>query len=273
MSDEVIFKELPETFPKFDKYKKPAAIVAVAFHVVLISVLVVIPLLMPQRISNARLVAMLVSTLGPPPAPLPPPVFVRAGARPTAPKPRIQKTTSPDALVMPVAIPKEVPHIVEAPLAADTGVVGGVPGGIPGGLPGGVIGGIMGGILSANTNANPLPAVAPPPPPPPPPKTAAPAEPVRVGGVVREPRVTKLVSPIYPRLARQARVAGTVVLEAIVTADGKVAEIKVVSGHPLLVDAAINCVKQWEYEPTLLNGVPTPIILTARVHFQTTPLS
>jgi protein TonB len=52
-----------------------------------------------------------------------------------------------------------------------------------------------------------------------------------------------------------------------------VAEIKVVSGHPLLVEAAINCVKQWEYEPTLLNGVPTPVILTAKVHFQTTPLS
>ena len=75
------------------------------------------------------------------------------------------------------------------------------------------------------------------------------------------------------RLARLARVAGTVVLEAIVTAEGKVAEIKVISGHPLLVDAAIECVKQWEYEPTLLNGVPTPVILTARVHFQAAPLS
>jgi protein TonB len=272
MSDEVIFKELPETFPKFDKYKKPAAIVAVVFHVVLISLFIVIPLLMPQRISNARLVAMLVSTLEPPPAPLPPPVFVHAAPQPAAAKPRIQQTTSPDALVMPVAIPKDVARLVEAPVVPDTGVVGGVPGGVPGGLPGGVIGGILGGVLSANSNANPLPAVAPPPPPAPP-KAVAPAEPVRVGGVVREPRVTKLVPPIYPRLARQARVVGTVVLEAIVTAEGKVAEIKIVSGHPLLVDAAINCVKQWEYEPTLLNGVATPVILTAKVHFQTTPLS
>jgi protein TonB len=173
---------------------------------------------------------------------------------------------------MPVSVPVEVVRIVDAPIVPDTGVVGGVPGGVPGGLPGGTTG-IIGSILSANTNANPLPAVAPPPPPPPPPKAAAPAEPVRVGGVVREPRVTKLVSPAYPKLAKQARVQGTVVLEAIVTADGKVAEIKVVSGHPLLVEAAINCVKQWEYEPTLLNGVPTPVILTARVHFQTAPLS
>jgi protein TonB len=91
--------------------------------------------------------------------------------------------------------------------------------------------------------------------------------------MVREPQVAKLVPPVYPKLARQARVAGTVVLEAIVTAEGKVAEIKVVSGHPLLVQAAIDCVKQWEYEPTLLNGVPTPIILTAKVHFQAAPIS
>jgi protein TonB len=63
------------------------------------------------------------------------------------------------------------------------------------------------------------------------------------------------------------------VLEAIVTAEGKVADIKVVSGHPLLLQAAIDCVKQWEYEPTQLNGVPTPVILTAKVHFQKAPIS
>jgi len=274
MSDEVIFKELPETFPKFDKYKKPAVIVAAVFHVVLISILVVIPLLMPQRISRTKLVAMLVSTLAPPSAPLPPAVLEHVSAvRPEAPKPRLQKTTSTNALTMPIAIPKQVPRIVDAPAVPDTGVVGGVPGGVPGGLPGGITGGIIGGILSANFNANPLPAVAPPAPPAPPPKAVAPAEPVRVGGVVKEPRVAKLVAPVYPKLARQARVQGTVVLEAIVTAQGKVAEIKIISGHPLLVEAAIDCVKQWEYEPTLLNGVATPVILTAKVHFQTAPLS
>jgi protein TonB len=267
MSEEVIFKELPETFPKFDKYKKPAAIIAVVFHVVLISVLVVIPLLMPQRISQEQLLTMLVTTLEPPPAPLPPPVLVPAGQAKIA-KPKV-RSTAPGALVMPIAIPKDTARIIEEPDMPDTGVAGGVPGGVPGGFSGG----ILGGLLSSNSNANPLPAVAPPPPPPPPTKAVAPAEPVRVGGLVREPRVAKLVPPIFPKLARQARVTGTVVLEAIVTAEGKVAEIKVVSGHPLLVQAAIDCVKQWEYEPTLLNGVPTPVILTAKVHFQTAPLS
>ena len=266
MSEEVIFKELPETFPKFDKYKKPAVIIAAVFHIVLISVLVVIPLLMPQSISKAQLLMTLVSPLKPPPAPLPPPVLQPAG-QPKIAKPQVRPAT-PGALVMPIAIPKEVARVIEEPVMPDTGVVGGVPGGMPGGLPGGV----LGGILSSNSNASPPPAVVPPPPPPPP-KALSPAEPVRVGGVVREPHVTKLVPPIYPKLARQARVTGTVVLEAIVTVEGKVAEIKVVSGHPLLVQAAMDCVKQWEYEPTLLNGVPTAVILTAKVHFYTSPVS
>jgi protein TonB len=169
---------------------------------------------------------------------------------------------------MPTAIPTEIAKVIDEPVMPDTGVVGGVPGGIPGG----VAGGILGGILSSNPNADPLPVAAPPPPPPPP-KAEPPAGPVRVGGVVKEPRVVKLVPPKYPSLARMARITGTVVLEAIVTESGTVAEIKVVSGHPLLLEAAINCVKQWEYEPTLLNGVPTAVILTAKVHFQTAPIS
>jgi protein TonB len=83
-----------------------------------------------------------------------------------------------------------------------------------------------------------------------------------------------MVPPVYPPLASKVRVSGTVILEATLTAEGKVEEIKVVSGHPLLVDAAIHCVKQWIYEPTYLNGVPVPVILTARVHFmQASPVS
>jgi protein TonB len=266
MSQEVIFRDLPETFPKFDKYKKPSFISAAVFHIVLISVLVVIPLLLPQAISESQLLVLLVAPLEPPPAPLPPPMLARAG-RPKVPKPQV-RPAAPDALLMPVAIPAEIARLIDEPVMPDTGVVGGVPGGVPGGFPGG----ILGGILSSNSNADPLPAVAPPPPPPPP-KAEPPAGPVRVGGIVKEPRVVKLVPPIFPRLARQARVTGTVVLEAIVTVDGTVAEIKVISGHPLLVEAAIDCVKQWEYEPTQLNGVPTPVILTAKVHFQTVPIS
>jgi len=82
-----------------------------------------------------------------------------------------------------------------------------------------------------------------------------------------------MVPPVYPPLARAARVAGVVTLEATLTAQGTVEEIKVISGHPLLIDAAIAAVKQWQYEPTLLNGTPVPVILTARVRFERAPAS
>jgi protein TonB len=265
MSEPVIFKELPETFPKRDRYQKPSVISSVIFHVALITMLVVIPLLLPQSISQRELLIALVEPLGPPPAaapPLPPPALAPA-VRPKAVKPQLQPP-APEALIMPVAIPSEVARIVEEPIASDSGVIGGVPG-----LPGRTTGSVLGGILSANTIAIPPPAVAPPPPPPPPPPPqAAPAEPLRVGGVVKEPRIVKLVPPVYPKMASLARVSGTVVLEAVVTVDGTVAEIRIISGHPLLADAAIAAVKQWQYEPTLLNGVPTAVILTATVHFE-----
>ena len=264
MSEPVIFRDLPETFPKPDRYQKPSVISSVIFHVALITMLVVIPLLLPQSISQRELLITLVEPPGPPPAaapPLPPPALAPA-VRPKAVRSPVQPP-APDALIMPVAIPSEVARIVEEPIASDSGVIGGVPG-----LPGRTTGSVLGGILSANTIASPPPVVAPPPPPPPPPPQEAPAEPLRVGGVVKEPRIVKLVPPVYPKIASLARVSGTVVLEAVVTVDGAVAEIRIISGHALLVDAAIAAVKQWQYEPTLLNGVPTAVILTAKVHFE-----
>jgi protein TonB len=68
-------------------------------------------------------------------------------------------------------------------------------------------------------------------------------------------------------------VSGTVTLEATLTADGSVNEIRVISGHPLLVEAAVECVKQWRYEPTMLNGTPVAVILTAKVNFERAPVS
>jgi protein TonB len=262
MSEPVIFKDLPATFPEKDRYKRPSVISSVIFHVVLIAVLILIPLLLPETISQRELLITLAAPPPPPPAaPPPPPVPVAVAVAPRAVKPPVQPV-APGALVMPTVIPKDVAKIIEEPIVPLTGVIGGVPGGVPGG----VAGGILGNILSANSNAAVLPA-PPPPPPPPPPRVVAPAEPVRVGGVVKEPRVVKLVPPLYPPLASRARVTGTVILEAILTEDGTVDQIRVISGHPLLIDAAINCVKQWRYEPTLLNGIPVRVVLTAKVHF------
>jgi protein TonB len=69
------------------------------------------------------------------------------------------------------------------------------------------------------------------------------------------------------------RLTGLVVLEATVTERGTVEAINVISGHRLLIAAAVDCVKQWQYEPTLLNGTPVPVILTAKVNFLRRPLS
>jgi len=209
----------------------------------------------------------LVAPIGPPPPPPPPPVEMPAIVVPKA-MPQVARSVDAGVFVAPTAIPRDVAKIVEEPIAAPVGVIGGIPGGVPGGG----VGGILGSILSASVPAAP-PILVPPPPPPPPPKVAAPAEPVRVGGMVKEPRPIKMVPPVFPALASKARVTGTVVLEATLTAQGTVEQIRVVSGHPLLTEAAIECVKQWQYEPTYLNGTAVAVILTAKVHFLTAPLS
>ena len=78
---------------------------------------------------------------------------------------------------------------------------------------------------------------------------------------------------MYPAIAIKARVHGTVVLEATLTAEGMVEAIHVISGHPLLTQAAIDSVKQWRYEPTYLNGEAVPVILTATVNFELASVS
>jgi protein TonB len=269
VSDAIIFRDLPATFPEEDRYKKPSVIGSIVFHGVLIVMVVIIPLMLPQAIPDRELLITLVAPLAPPPPPPPPPVQIALPAAPKVVKRQVLPAT-PEALIMPTAIPRDIARIVDEPVSPVAGVVGGVPGG----MPGGVADGILGGVLSANATPTAPPALAPPPPPPPPPPVpAAPVSPVRVGGAVREPQLVKMVPPVYPKVASMARVSGTVVVEATLTERGTVEEIRVISGHPLLVEAAIDSVKQWQYEPTLLNGIPVPIILTAKVNFLRRPLS
>jgi periplasmic protein TonB len=267
-TDTIIFRTLPATFPEKDRYQKPSVVGSVIFHGLLILIVIVIPLLLPQSIPQRELLISLVSPIGPPPPPPPPPVELPAAAKPPKAVEILARPVTTDVLITPTAIPREIANIIEEPIAPPAGVIGGVPGG----MPGGTLGGVLGGILSSNAIAA-APAIAPPPPPPLPKKAAAPVEPVRVGGMVKEPRPIKMVPPVYPPLASKARVQGTVVLEATLTAQGRVEEIKVISGHPLLVDAAIQSVKQWRYEPTYLNGVAVPVILSAIVKFVQAPVS
>ncbi len=95
-----------------------------------------------------------------------------------------------------------------------------------------------------------------------------PPEPIRVGGRVRAPHLLRMVKPKYPFVARQARIEGDVVLEAVLGTDGRVQAVKIVQGHPALREAAAEAVKQWLYEPTYLNERPVPVILDVVIRFR-----
>jgi protein TonB len=93
------------------------------------------------------------------------------------------------------------------------------------------------------------------------------AKAVHVGGQVRPPIRIKEVAPVYPAIAQSARVQGDVVIEATIDENGKVADARVVKSVPLLDQAALDAVKQWEYRPSLLNGVPTAVVTTVTIKF------
>jgi len=136
--------------------------------------------------------------------------------------------------------------------------------------------GTVGGFLSGSAEPG---SVAPPPPPiaettgDAPSATAAPAAPeppIRIGGHLKAAEIVKKTFPKYPSAAMQARVEGTVVLEATIGEDGKLHDIKVISGHPLLIDAATECIRSWRYRPAVLNGeiIPSPATIEVRFIIQ-----
>jgi len=90
---------------------------------------------------------------------------------------------------------------------------------------------------------------------------------VRVGGNIQAPKKVQDVNPVYPPIAQSARVQGVVILEATIGPNGNVQDVRVLRSIPLLDAAAIEAVKQWSYTPTLLNGVPVPVIMTVTVNF------
>ena len=93
------------------------------------------------------------------------------------------------------------------------------------------------------------------------------SQPVRVGGNIAAPKKLKDVPPVYPPLAQQARVQGVVIIEATIGGDGAVRNTRVLRSIPLLDAAALDAVRQWEFAPTLLNGVAVPVIMTVTVNF------
>jgi protein TonB len=151
--------------------------------------------------------------------------------------------------VNPHAAPLEAP----AGIAPDTGLVPepepSTDAGVPGGLPASIDGAGLG-----------VQPEAPPPPP-------QPVTPVRITSDLRRPAKTKDVMPVYPDIAMRARIAGAVILEATIDAQGKVVNLRVLRSVPLLDQAAVDAVRQWEFTPTRLNGVAVPVVMTVTVNF------
>jgi protein TonB len=215
-----------------------SVILSVIVQVSLVSVLILIPLIYTQALPKAMLATLLVA---PPPPPPPPPPPVKTVIKPVA------RLIQSGKLMQPRAIPKDVAVFKEAELPPDVvnntnqnGVFGGIPGQD-------ILGGQGPGIPAA-------------------PKAEAPAR-IRKGGEVMAASIISQTKPVYPPLARQARIQGTVILHAIIDKDGRVAQMEIVSGHPLLVQSALDAVKQWRYKPTQLNGDPVEVDTTIQVTF------
>jgi protein TonB len=127
----------------------------------------------------------------------------------------------------------------------------------------------MGALTAAAGVIGDILSTVPPPPKSPAPKAAetAPSKPLSVSGGVLNAKLIRKVLPAYPPLARQARISGTVRLVGIIGKDGTIQNLRLVSGPPLLVDAAFQAVRQWIYSPTLLSGQPVEVIAPIDVIF------
>jgi periplasmic protein TonB len=210
--------------------------------------LLLLPLYFTEALDTHQLnPTLLVPT---PPAAPPPPA---ASTRSIAPKRKVSPVAG--KLLAPTVIPHRIAHLSEEPDASDLAPAilpgDGVPGGVPGGQPGGVIGGVLSGA------APPAPA----------PVSSAPKGPIRVGHGVKAPRIIFAPNPVYPVLARQAKISGAVVIDAVIDTQGNVVEMRTVSGQQILALAAMEALRHWKYEPTILGGEAIPVELLVTITF------
>jgi protein TonB len=207
-----------------------------------VAIAVLIPLLAEPMLPALNAAIVSLQAPKPPRVAAPPPPQRIAAVRP-------QQFSA--VLHQPAQMPARAAVIVDTPpsIGGDRiGVVGVGPG--PGNA--------TADILAAAEPVTPPPVAEPEP---------ARAQPIRVSSAVQAARIVRRVMPIYPALARTARISGTVRLQAIIAADGSIAELNVISGPPLLIKAATDAVQQWLYRPTVLNGRPVAVDTQIDVNF------
>lgn len=237
-----MFDEMVVSSPNPKKTNKPWTVVlSMIFQVAFLAVLILIPLIYTEALPKTMMATLLVAPPPPPPPP-PPPIAQVVHVKPQA------HLMDAGKLVTPKVIPKDI-KIIKEDAPDMSGMQGGVVGGVAGGQMGGVIGGVIGGVGAA----------------PPPPKPAQ--QRIRQGGQVQAAKLMNKVQPLYPPLARQTRISGTVRLHAIIAKNGTVEQLEVISGHPLLVQAALDAVRQWKYQATTLNGEAVEVDTTIDVIF------
>jgi len=213
-----------------------------------IIVMLAVPLMFTEELPRAQLLTFLVAPPPPPPPPPPAAAQVQRVVR------QIQTDMlSTGGLRTPTKIPQKIEMIREEE-APPPMAVGGVVGGVPGGIPGGQLNGVIGGIVSATSSMAAVP------------KLSAPQR-IRISQGVTRGLLIHREEPPYPPLARAARVQGEVVLNAIIDGNGQIQSLQLVSGHPMLVPAAMAAVRQWRYKPYLLNGQPVEVETTITVIF------
>ena len=224
-----------------DRGKRAASAgLALTIQAAVVVVGALVPLLFTEGIDPLKLNNMLLLTApSPPTAPPPPAMHVQSIAK---------RSVLHAALTAPTVIPRKV--VVSAPnegMPAPT--ISDLAGGVPGG------GDVLGGSL---TNA----------PPPPPPAPAAKPKELRIFTGMKEPALLYAPPLVYPPVARQAHVQGTVVIEAIIDEKGNVTQVKAISGPGLLTSAALKAVSARKYQPTILDGQPVSIRFDVKVEFK-----
>jgi protein TonB len=248
MFEQSILKGAPRT------RRVGTVLVSFASQTILIGVGVLMPLIAFDRLPQTRLTPPLV-------APPPPPGSRNMEARPHVRIVDVVHRQTPRPFTAPAFVPTAIAMNLPpepAPATADnTDYVAFSPGAGGDGVPQSV--------------GNTLWRIATPPPPPEPKHdvkpTVKPQDPVPIGGRVMMARLIHQVKPTYPALGHQAHISGTVVLQAIVGRDGCIRDLQVLSGHPLLIPAAVEAVRQWLYQPTTLNGNPVEVLTTVEVKF------
>jgi len=207
---------------------------------------ILLPLIHTRRLALFQLRSPLNVVLAPPP-----PIAKPAATQHAA----MNRSVVPSRIFVPRFIPSNIPVIVDQQLVAE-------PPSFNSGVPGG-----MGSASTANALSTLLKNPGPPPTRVEPKPAIVLDKPIRVSLGVQQAKLIHKVVPLYPPLARQARISGVVLLIGVIGKDGTIRNLQVESGHPLLVKAAMDAVRQWVYLPTLLSGQPVEVICPIEVNF------